>query len=205
VHQWQALLRSLSGYEPYRRAYDARIIPSRVLEFVLQREDFPRSLTCTLRSLQATLSELNGTNPLQVKLAGDLDRLLKQISNIDPHEIARSGSFEHELHWIEERCEVLSVEFETGFFTTSRPASQPITAAPGAALVPQQQQQQQQHLQQEPQQQRRRRPLEHRGPESRRAAVEPQVARSPNAPRRAEGQRRAGSGRPAAAVKSRAR
>ena len=26
-HQWQALLRSLSGYEPYRRAYDARIQP----------------------------------------------------------------------------------------------------------------------------------------------------------------------------------
>ena len=30
----QALLRSLSGYEPYRRAYDARIVPERVLMVV---------------------------------------------------------------------------------------------------------------------------------------------------------------------------
>ncbi len=144
VHQWQALLRSLSGYEPYRRAYDARIIPHRVLEFVLQRDDFPRSLTCTLRTLQSTLDELNGTNARQMQLVFDLDRLLKQVGAIDTDEIVRSGSFEHELHWIEERLLTLADEFETGYFTSSRPASQPITAAPGAGLVPQQQQQQQQ-------------------------------------------------------------
>ncbi len=143
VHQWQALLRSLSGYEPYRRAYDARIIPHRVLEFVLQRADFPRSLACTLYGLQSTLGEMNGANARQTHVAVDLDRLIKQVGAIDTDEIVRSGSFEHELHWIEERLVALIADFEMGYFTSSRPASEPITAAPGAALVPQQQQQQQ--------------------------------------------------------------
>jgi len=157
VHQWQALLRSLSGYEPYRRAYDARILPHRVLEFVLQRSDFPRSLTCTLKSLNATLGELGLANPLQRDIEHQLARLIDQVAAVDTHEIVRAGSFETELHWIERRCLDLTDAFEMAYFTSSRPESQPIAAAPGAALVPQQQQQQQRRQQQQQQQQRRQR------------------------------------------------
>jgi uncharacterized alpha-E superfamily protein len=157
VHQWQALLRSLSGYEPYRRAYDARILPHRVLEFVLQRGDFPRSLTCTLRALQGTLDEISRANPMQRHLGSRLDRLIEQLGSIDTEAIVTSGSFETELHWIEQRCVELSDDFEMAYFTSSRPESQPITAAPGSALVPQQQQQQQQQQQGQRDRQRQRR------------------------------------------------
>jgi uncharacterized alpha-E superfamily protein len=42
-HQWAALLRSMSGFEAYRRRY-ASILPQHVAEFVILDGDFPRSL-----------------------------------------------------------------------------------------------------------------------------------------------------------------
>jgi len=137
VHQWQALLRSLSGYEPYRRAYDARIVPEQVLEFALQRSDFPRSLTCTLADLRDALARVAGSNPLQIRLGTDVDRLLEALRLIDPGELFRSGSFEGELHRLDHRCRAIASALDLAYFTSLRPTSTPIAAVPGAGLVPQ--------------------------------------------------------------------
>jgi uncharacterized alpha-E superfamily protein len=137
VHQWQVLLRSLSAYEPYRRAYDARIVPERVLEFVMQRPDFPRSLTFTLRELRHALGCVSGSNPVQLQLERRVDDFLEDLRLTDPVELVRTGSFEGELHRIERRCADIQDELALGYFTSLRPASAPITASPGAGLVPQ--------------------------------------------------------------------
>jgi len=138
VYQWQALLRSLSGYEPYRRAYDARILPERVLEFVMKRADFPRSLAFSLDELRASLSRVSTGNPVQIQLERELDRLIEELQLTDTTELVRSGSFESELRAIEGRCIEIGQTLDLGYFASLRPASQPIATAPGAALVPQQ-------------------------------------------------------------------
>jgi uncharacterized alpha-E superfamily protein len=138
VHQWQALLRTLSGYEPYRRAYDARIVPERVLAFVLKRPEFPRSLACSLAELRDALAKLSSANPSQTALVHDIDRTREWLGMIDPDQIVRAGSFELELREIDRRTEALADAIELGFFTSMRPASAPLTVSPGAMLVPQQ-------------------------------------------------------------------
>jgi uncharacterized alpha-E superfamily protein len=137
VHQWQALLRSLSGYEPYRRAYDARIVPERVLEFVTRRPDFPRSLACTLTDLHHTLRSLPGASALQLDLQHGVARLVEDLQLLDAFELVRAGSFEGELRRLEQRCAALGDGLDLAYFTSHRPASTPIAAPPGAGLVPQ--------------------------------------------------------------------
>lgn len=138
VHQWQALLRSLSGYEPYRRAFDARILPERVLEFVLKRRDFPRSLACTLDALSDALATVSGSAGTQPQLLDDLNRFREELRGVDTVEMVRSGSLESELRGFELRCAELSEGLALAYFTSLRPSSTPIAAAPGAMLVPQQ-------------------------------------------------------------------
>lgn len=137
VHQWQALLRSLSGYEPYRRAYDARIVPERVLEFVIKRDQFPRSLAYAIGGLLQELSTVSGSNPVQVQLERDAERFLEELRLVDVGELTREGSFDAELRGLDARCVALAEALDLGYFTSLRPSSAPIAAVPGSALVPQ--------------------------------------------------------------------
>jgi uncharacterized alpha-E superfamily protein len=138
VHQWQALLRSLSGYEPYRRAFDARIVPARVLEFVLQREDFPRSLHHALRQMAASLHALSGEHTARAELLRAIELLCDELRLLDARELLLAGALEREVQLLSRRCEDLAAAVERGFFTSFRPALAPIRAAPDAGLVPQQ-------------------------------------------------------------------
>jgi len=137
VHQWQGLLRSLSGYEPYRRAYDARILPERVLEFVLQRPDFPRSLRCTLTDLQGAMALLPAANPLQIGLRRDVARFVENLQRLDPGELVRQGSIDGDLRRLEMRSRAIGDGMDLAYFTSHRPFSAPIAASTGTALVPQ--------------------------------------------------------------------
>ena len=142
VHHWQALLRSLSGYEPYRRAYDARIIPERVLEFVLQRVEFPRSLAHTLRKMRRCLEILGSKSSLAVYLDQLIDQLVERTRSVDVVRTIGVDSFRREISYLNESCLSVADAIELAYFTSLRPASVPISVAPGAALTPQQQQQQ---------------------------------------------------------------
>ena len=54
-YQWSALLRSLSGFESYRKIYSDVITPRRVAELLILREDMPRSLHACLREVHQIL------------------------------------------------------------------------------------------------------------------------------------------------------
>ena len=56
LHQWQALLRSVSGYEAYRRLYRARISPGKVINLMLFDPRFPRSLSYCIRQVRDGLN-----------------------------------------------------------------------------------------------------------------------------------------------------
>jgi len=54
-YQWSALLKSLSGYEAFRRKYHAGFRPLDVVEFTIFETEFPRSLAYTLERMRTAL------------------------------------------------------------------------------------------------------------------------------------------------------
>ncbi len=96
VAQWQALLRSASGLESYRRQNPGEITPSRVAEFLIFSDTFPRSILFGLDRVDHYLHLLADTDPDEYnsteektfgKLLSDLNFLtIKDIQNSGLHE-----------------------------------------------------------------------------------------------------------------------
>jgi uncharacterized alpha-E superfamily protein len=55
-YHWSAILRSVSGFEVYRKVYRDVIRPERVAELLILRPDMPRSLHASLNEVVANLS-----------------------------------------------------------------------------------------------------------------------------------------------------
>ncbi len=58
--QWTAVLKSVSGFEMYRKAF-GRISPSRVVEFLVLDREFPRAVRHCLQSVTDSLHAITGT------------------------------------------------------------------------------------------------------------------------------------------------
>lgn len=65
--QWQAVLRSASALEAYRRFHVADILPQKVAEFLIFSESFPRSILFCLERLDHYLHLLSDTAPGQYR------------------------------------------------------------------------------------------------------------------------------------------
>jgi uncharacterized alpha-E superfamily protein len=55
-YHWSAILRSVSGFEVYRKVYRDVIRPDRVAELLILRPDMPRSLHASLNEVVANLN-----------------------------------------------------------------------------------------------------------------------------------------------------
>jgi uncharacterized alpha-E superfamily protein len=76
-YHWSAILRSVSGFEIYRKVYRDVIKPERVAELLILRPDMPRSLHASLNAVVNNLAlvahdPLNETNRLSGKLCAEL-------------------------------------------------------------------------------------------------------------------------------------
>ena len=76
-YHWSAILRSVSGFEVYRKVYRDVIRPERVAELLILRADMPRSLHASLNAVVSNLAlvatDLNSeTNRRAGKLAAEL-------------------------------------------------------------------------------------------------------------------------------------
>lgn len=72
-YYWAALLRSLSAFEIYRKAYRNVITPPRVAELLLLRGDMPRSLLACMDELVAILAKVRN------RASGETERLAGQV------------------------------------------------------------------------------------------------------------------------------
>jgi uncharacterized alpha-E superfamily protein len=77
-YHWSAILRSVSGFEVYRKVYRDIIKPERVAELLILRQDMPRSLHASLNEVFNNLTLLaNYESGETLRLAGKLRAELK--------------------------------------------------------------------------------------------------------------------------------
>jgi uncharacterized alpha-E superfamily protein len=88
-YHWSAILRSVSGFEVYRKVYRNVILPEKVAELLILREDMPRSLAASMHEVLLNLRHVaNEQSADTLRLAGRL-RAELQYGRID--EILATG------------------------------------------------------------------------------------------------------------------
>ncbi|RDK10212.1 alpha-E domain-containing protein [Cupriavidus lacunae] len=77
-YHWAAVLRSVSGFEVYRKVYRAVITPQRVAELLILRPDMPRSLVSSMDEVVAILHTVRNQQSAETeRQAGKLHADLK--------------------------------------------------------------------------------------------------------------------------------
>lgn len=90
--QWSAVLRSVSGFEMFRKRYHT-ITVERVIEFLILDSKFPRAIRYCIANADLSLHEISGS-PLGAYRNGAeqrLGRLRSELSYSDVHSIAQRG------------------------------------------------------------------------------------------------------------------
>lgn len=82
--QWMSVLKSLTGYQMYRRHVRTRILGRDVLKFLLRDRLFPRSVMFCLETLEALLGELPGDDDSALRATLSLKRRLDQTRPLLP-------------------------------------------------------------------------------------------------------------------------
>jgi len=98
-YYWAAILRSVSGFEVYRKVYRDVITPARVAEFLILRGDMPRSLLACMDEVVTTLTEVgNQTSADTERFAGKLHAELR-FNRID--DILQEGLHDYLTKFLE--------------------------------------------------------------------------------------------------------
>jgi len=104
LHQWQALLRSVSGYGAYRRMYKAKIRPDQVVNLIIFNRSFPRSVHYCIEQVRDGLKALGaksqGKNSVYVQAANFLDDLRGGATG----ELILREGLQQYLEAIQQRC-----------------------------------------------------------------------------------------------------
>jgi uncharacterized alpha-E superfamily protein len=111
-YHWSAVLRSVSGFEVYRKVYRNVIRPERVAELLILRHDMPRSLAACMHEVVSNLHRVaNEQSKDTLRLAGRLDADL-QYGRID--EILATGLHAYLTQFLE-RVNALGVGISRDF------------------------------------------------------------------------------------------
>ncbi|MCB1792703.1 MAG: alpha-E domain-containing protein [Gammaproteobacteria bacterium] len=80
--QWISVLRSMSGYQTYRRNVAIRVSRGDVLEFLFHNPLFPRSFLHCIQAVGESIAHIDEKSPAERKITA-LKRLLKQVDVAD--------------------------------------------------------------------------------------------------------------------------
>lgn len=92
-YQWGALLKSLSGFDAYRRLYQSGIRPIDVVEFVVLNPDFPRSLAYCTNGIERALERIGPVSRGAVPEA--MGALRAHLDGTTPQDILNHGLHEY--------------------------------------------------------------------------------------------------------------
>ena len=84
---WMNVLRSQSAYQMYRQHVQHRIKPEEVVRFLLQNQEFPRSVAHNLTTLTKVLHKL----PNNSKVKWQVDKARRKIRDADIDKLLRRG------------------------------------------------------------------------------------------------------------------
>ena len=117
VSQWNALLRSASGFHAYRRVHPTGMSPARVAGFLLFNRHFPRSVVACVETIERTLTDLRHMYYLQSGNAAmeQIDELRAELTGHTIDEVVRLGLHEH-LDWIQLKLIDFAETLGTSFF-----------------------------------------------------------------------------------------
>ena len=117
VSQWNALLRSATGYHAYRRLHAGGITPAEVAGFLLLNRRFPRSVYLCVRETEMLLAELTARYGLRrgSDAAEVLDGLRGLLSTLTIAEILKQGLHEF-LDLVQLRLIMVSRHLSSAFF-----------------------------------------------------------------------------------------
>ena len=111
-YHWSAVLRSVSGFEVYRKVYRNVIRPEKVAELLILRHDMPRSLAACMHEVVSNLQRVaNEQSKDTLRLAGRLDADL-EFGRID--EILATGLHAYLTQFLE-RVNALGVGISRDF------------------------------------------------------------------------------------------
>ena len=117
-YHWSAVLRSVSGFEVYRKVYRNVIRPEKVAELLILRPDMPRSLAACMHEVVSNLQRVaNEQSKDTLRLAGRLDADL-QYGRID--EIIATGLHAYLTQFLE-RVNSLGAGISRDFLVPVRP------------------------------------------------------------------------------------
>jgi len=104
-YQWAALLRSLSGFEAFRRKYHAGLRPVDVGEFVIFERDFPRSLRFSVDRMHAALHDI-GAPAADSPSTGAMRRLVDCLKQTTPEQVFKQGLHEFLQEFLDQISEL---------------------------------------------------------------------------------------------------
>ena len=140
-HQWQALLRSVSGYEAYRRQYRARINPTMVLRLLNLDPRFPRSVHFSIEQVAKALRGIGTVNQTQYKLLRETEYFLDDLRGGAAEEDMLSMELKEYLESIEKRCDTIGKMINESFFNSVTVTLSDANKNLLTVQIPQQQQQ----------------------------------------------------------------
>lgn len=94
--QWQAVLRSASALEAYRRFYVADILIEKVVQFLIFENSFPRSLLFCLEQMDAFAHLIAGTRPNEYRNEAErrFGRFLNNLTFMTAQDVIHRGLHE---------------------------------------------------------------------------------------------------------------
>ncbi|MGE0073508.1 MAG: alpha-E domain-containing protein [Thiomonas sp.] len=98
-YHWSGVLRSVSGFEVYRKVYRDVITPERVAELLILRADMPRSLAACMRAVAAHLREVANPQSAETQRRAGLLNAELQYGRID--DILDTGLHAYLTHLLE--------------------------------------------------------------------------------------------------------
>jgi uncharacterized alpha-E superfamily protein len=95
--QWQAVLKSCSAFEAYRKIHPGQVTPATVAEFIILHDSFPRSIRFCATQLDSSLHQLSGCDRAHFSNEAERrsGRLVSDLNFATIEEIFRTGLHEY--------------------------------------------------------------------------------------------------------------
>ena len=116
--QWAAVLKSASGLEMYRKRH-RRIVPERVVEFLLFDPEFPRAAFFCIKTANEALHAITNTPAGQSSCAAEeqLNRICADIQKTTAADVLISGLHQY-VDSLQTKLNEVGVALHEGFFST---------------------------------------------------------------------------------------